>query len=171
MKGTYVFVVDEPLREKFRRLISGEVEANNVAGSFYPIGALSEAFTQIPLVGSAPCGNPIFGEENIEKYLPVENSRLKSGFEYFILRAQGDSMNLAGIEDGDLVLCRQQLKADTNDKVVALLGDNVTIKLYGKEKGRRVLLPQSTNKAHKPICPEEGDVVQGVVQEVLPSNP
>ena len=77
-------------------------------------------------------------------------------------------MNLAGINDTDLVLCRQQEKADTGDRVVALLGDNVTIKRYAaRENGDRLLLPQSTNKNHLPITPGEGDTVQGIVQEVL----
>ena len=59
-------------------------------------------------------------------------------------------------------------KGETGDRVVALLGgENVTIKYYDKINGRRVLLPKSTNSAHQPIVPEEGDVVQGVVQEVL----
>jgi repressor LexA len=121
----------------------------------------------IPLVGSAPCGNPLFGEENIEKYVQVDKSKIKPGFNYFILRAYGDSMDLAGIHHGDLVLCRQQLKADTGDLVVALLDDNVTIKAYGKNDGRRVLLPKSTNKSHGLIVPEEGDSVQGIVQEII----
>jgi len=102
--------------------------------------------------------------ENIE----VDRAKIKPGYQYFILRAEGDSMNLAGIKDGDLVLCRQQLKADTGDRVISLLGDNVTIKVYGERVGGvRKLLPKSTNKAHKPITPGEGDTVQGIVQEVL----
>jgi repressor LexA len=77
-------------------------------------------------------------------------------------------MDLAGINDGDLVLCRQQLKGETGERVVALLGgENVTIKIYDKRDDRRILLPESTNKAHLPIVPQEGDSVQGVVQEVL----
>jgi SOS-response transcriptional repressor LexA len=77
-------------------------------------------------------------------------------------------MNLAGIKDGNLVLCRQQLKADTGDRVVVLLGDNVTIKQYGpRVNGIRLLLPKSTNSSHLPITPSEGDSVQGIVQEVL----
>jgi len=123
---------------------------------------------RIPLVGSAPCGNPLLGEENIEEYINVPKSKIKPGNKYFILRASGDSMNLAGILDGDLVLCRYGVKGETGDRVVALLGDNVTIKVYGpRENGIRLLLPKSTNKVHMPITPEEGDTVQGVVQEVL----
>jgi SOS-response transcriptional repressor LexA len=81
-------------------------------------------------------------------------------------------MNLAGINDGDLVLCRLQGKADTGDRVVALLGgENVTIKEYGPRKdGIRLLIPKSTNKKHMPITPGEGDSVQGIVQEVIKSD-
>ena len=80
-------------------------------------------------------------------------------------------MNLAGINDGDLLLCRQQLKAETGDRVVALLGgENVTIKYYDKKDGQRILLPKSTNSSHQPIIPVEGDMVQGVVQEVLENS-
>ena len=123
---------------------------------------------KIPLVGSAPCGNPLLSEENIDEYIEVEKSKIKPGYNYFIIRAIGDSMNLAGINDGDLVLCRQQLKADTGNRVVALLGDNVTIKEYGPHiDGVRLLLPRSSNKDHIPITPDEGDSVQGIVQEVL----
>ena len=123
----------------------------------------------MPLVGSAPCGNPLLGKENIEEYIPIEKSKIKPGYRYFILRAEGDSMNLAGIEDGDLVLCRFGEKGETGDRVVALLsGENVTIKEYGpRENGVRLLLPKSSNKSHSPITPGEGDAVQGIVQEVI----
>ena len=97
----------------------------------------------------------------------VDKSKIKPGTKYFILRASGDSMNKAGIIDGDLVLCRHQEKGETGDRVVALLGDNVTIKMYDKKDGRRILLPKSTNNIHKPIIPEENDTVQGIVQEVI----
>ena len=78
-------------------------------------------------------------------------------------------MNLAGMEGGDLVLCRFGEKGETGDKVVALLGgENVTIKEYGpRENGIRLLLPKSSNKSHSPITPGEGDEVQGIVQEVI----
>jgi len=54
----------------------------------------------------------------------------------------------------------------SGDRVTALLGDNVTIKMYDKKDGHRILLPKSMNASHIPIIPEEGDSVQGVVQEI-----
>ena len=165
IKGTYVYIVDEALRQRIVEILATPDKKISV-----PIPSpITVDMVRIPLVGSAPCGNPLLGEENIEEYIKVDKTKIKPGFQYFILRAEGDSMNLAGIQDGDLVLCRQQLKADTGDRVVSLLGDNVTIKMYGERiDGMRKLLPKSTNTAHKPIAPDEGDIVQGIVQEVLP---
>ena len=100
-----------------------------------------------------------FQKENFEEYVEVEKSKIKPGTKYFIVRADGDSMNKVGINDKDLVLCRYSEKGET--------GDSVTIKYYDKRDSRRILLPKSTNKNHQPIIPEEGDIVQGIVQEVI----
>ncbi len=164
MRGCYVYFVDKETERYFKSRMGVSMRMNYSGLVKSPI---TLDMIRIPLVGSAPCGSPLFGQENIEDHVLVEKSKIKSGYKYFILRAEGDSMNLAGINNGDLVLCRQQLKADTGDRVVALLGDNVTIKMYDKKDGRRILLPKSSNKNHMPITPEEGDSVQGVVQEVV----
>lgn len=167
MKGCYVYFTDEETADYFKYKTEG---ISSYQKNFAPIlSPITMDMIRVPLVGSAPCGNPLVGEQNIEEYVLVEKSKIKPGFEYFILRAEGDSMNLAGINDGDLVLCRLQEKADTGNRVVALLGgENVTIKEYGpREDGIRLLIPKSTNKKHMPIMPEEGDSVQGVVQEVI----
>lgn len=169
IKGTYVYVVDEKLRNKLRELTEDPPKKEQITYTKPILSPITLDMIRVPLVGSAPCGNPLVGEQNIEEYILVEKAKIKSGFKYFILRAEGDSMNLKGINDGDLVLCRLQEKADTGDRVVALLdGGNVTIKEYGPRKdGIRQLIPKSTNKRHTPITPEEGSIVQGVVQEVL----
>lgn len=169
IKGTYVYVVDEKLRNHFGQLlseVSKDIETKYTEAVLSPI---TRDMIRVPLVGSAPCGNPLVGEQNIEDYILVEKSKIKPGFKYFILRAEGDSMNLAGINNGDLVLCRLQEKADTGDRVVTLLGgENVTIKEYGpREDGIRMLIPKSTDKRHMPITPDEGDSVQGIVQEII----
>jgi uncharacterized protein len=176
IEGTYVYVVDNDLRKYLEKFISREQIIEQQKEDVLVKTPIAEKIIRvvnsimIPLIGCAPCGNPIFGEENKEDEIAVDESKIKPGFKYFILRAQGDSMNLAGIEDEDLVLCRQQLKADTGDRVVALLGDNVTIKMYDKKDGKRILLPKSTKLIHKPIIPNEGDSVIGIVQEVLPKQ-
>ncbi len=164
IKGTYVYVYDKSLRDYLKEHIS--VNVNKIKNEKI-VSPYAREMIGIPLVGSAPCGEPLLGENNVEEIIMVEKSKIKPGTKYFILRASGDSMNKAGINDGDLVLCRYQEKGETGDRVVALLGDNVTIKMYDKKDGLRILLPKSTNATHQPIIPEEGDTVQGIVQEVI----
>lgn len=170
IKGTYIYAVDESLREYLKSVVVTQKpeikevkkQQKEVVSPYTPI------MVEIPLVGSAPCGGPLLGEQNIEDMIPVDKNKLRPGVQYFIVRAVGDSMNKAGINEGDLVLCRYAEKAETGDKVVALLGgEYVTIKYYDKKDGRRILLPKSTNPEHQPIIPEEGDMVQGVVQEII----
>jgi uncharacterized protein len=171
IKGTYVYVVDEKLRRRmmgYKPFNVRDLQNDTISKFISPIQK-KIGMVRIPILGSAPCGDPFFGDENKDGEVSVSKNKIKPGYKYFILRAEGDSMNLAGINDGDLVLCRQQQKADTGDRVVALLaGENVTIKEYGpRENGIRLLLPKSSNKIHQPIVPQEGDTVQGIVQEVL----
>ncbi|MFA7216839.1 MAG: DNA/RNA helicase domain-containing protein [Candidatus Paceibacterota bacterium] len=174
IKGTYVYIVDENLRKYFKEKLREskeddiKLDLNELYGGKEVVSPFTTEMISVPLVGSAPCGNPLLGEENIEEYIEVEKNKIKPGAKYFIVRAEGDSMNKAGINDQDLVLCRFSEKGETGDRVVALLqGENVTIKYYDKKDGRRILLPKSTNPEHQPIIPQEGDVVQGIVQEVL----
>jgi DUF2075 family protein/DNA replication protein DnaC len=174
IKGTYIYIVDENLRNHFKKQLGQKLAKKVNLGEFYNEKVVVSPFVRemvrVPLVGSAPCGNPLLGEGNIEEYIEVEKSKIKPGVNYFIVRANGDSMNKAGINDKDLVLCRYSEKGETGDRVVALLGGgDVTIKYYDKKDGLRILLPKSTNPIHEPIIPQEGDAVQGIVQEVIKS--
>lgn len=124
----------------------------------------------VPLVGSVACGMPIFAEENIETLIPVSTALAKTGSRYFILRAKGTSMNNAGINDGDLLLVRQQETADDGQKVVALINDESTVKILEKGNGVVILRPKSKDKSHKPIILTNNCTIQGVVVAVLPSD-
>ena len=115
----------------------------------------------IPLVGMIACGKPILAIENIEAYIPYEIKGDPK--EYFFLRAIGDSMNKAGIDDGDLVLIKKQSNADSGDQIVALIGDEATIKIFKRENGRVSLEPKSTNPIHKPLYIFEDLQIQGRV--------
>ena len=117
----------------------------------------------VPLVGSVPCGEPLLAEENVEAYIPVSKSLARPGFKYFLLRAAGDSMDKEGINEGDLLLVRQQSQAEKGEKVVALIDNDATVKEFHREKGVVVLKPRSRNKAHKPIVVTENFMIQGVV--------
>jgi repressor LexA len=77
-------------------------------------------------------------------------------------------MNDAGIDDGALVLVRQQSTAESGDIVVALVDDEATIKELRKSADAVVLLPRSKNRNHKPIVLRRDFQVQGVVVATLP---
>lgn len=124
----------------------------------------------VPLVGNVACGVPLLAEENVEARIPVSTNLLKSGSKYFLLRAIGDSMSQAGIEDGALMLVRKQPQAENGDKVIALIDDEATVKEFHREKEVVLLKPRSKNKEHKPIVLTENFEIQGVVTSVLPSN-
>lgn len=119
----------------------------------------------IPLVGAIACGKPILAVENIEAYIPYEVKGDPK--EYFFLRAIGDSMNKTGIDDGDIVLVKKQQTADPGDKVVALIEDEATIKIFKKDKDKIILEPRSSNPAHKPIYVFEDLQIQGKVMNVI----
>lgn len=123
----------------------------------------------IPLVGTVACGTPVLAEENVEGMIPVSTKLAKSPHRYFLLKAEGDSMNEKGINDGDLVLVRQQLTADNGNMIVALVDDEATIKEFYRLGNIIILKPKSTNKQHKPIVLTKDFQIQGVVVTAIPN--
>ena len=91
---------------------------------------------EIPLLGNISCGPVLLAEENVQAYVPIEANSLKSRNtkDYFFLKAEGDSMNNAGIIKGNLVLIRKQSQAPWKNIVVALIGDDATLKQLDKTK-------------------------------------
>jgi len=131
-------------------------------------GSDSHAQTvNVPLVGSAPCGTPVFAEENVECTYPVSTALARKPHRYFLLRATGDSMNNKGIQDGNLVLVRQQPTAENGDTVVALIDGQATIKEFHRQSQAVVLKPKSTNKQHQPIILTSDFQILGVVQSTI----
>jgi repressor LexA len=123
----------------------------------------------VPLVGSVPCGAPLLAEENIEAMIPVATSLARPGSKYFLLRATGDSMNLVDINEGDLLLIKQQQYADHNGQfVVALIDDDATVKEYRRNGNVVMLIPKSDNPIHQPIILNQQFQIQGVVEAIIP---
>lgn len=103
--------------------------------------------TGLPIVGRIAAGGPVTAEENIEGFLDAQ--RLTSGSASFALRVVGDSMRDAGILDGDLVMVAPVAEPGNGEIVVAMLGDETTVKRLLKRAGRIVLQPE--NPAYDPI--------------------
>lgn len=118
---------------------------------------------RVPLIGTVACGLPILAEENVEEYVRLPASLLGPG-RFFALRAKGDSMTGAGIDDGDLVLVRQQNTAEYNQIVVALVNDEATLKRFRPDGG--IIRLHAENPAYADIL-VESCIVQGVAVKVI----
>ena len=128
----------------------------------------SSRTVKVPVLGYIPCGAPFLAEENIERNVAISDKIAKSPYKYFMLKAVGDSMNKAGINDGDLVLVRQQMTANNGDIVVALIDDEATIKRLRLHKDHIILEPDSTSSEHCPIVLERDFRIQGIVVRSMP---
>jgi repressor LexA len=120
----------------------------------------------LPVVGQVAAGAPVLAEENIEEYLEVPEVIGGETGDY-ILRVKGDSMKDAGILEGDYVVVRPADVADNGEIVVALIGDEATVKRFYKEKDKVRLEP--ANKAYKPIRSADATLlgtVTGVFRKV-----
>ena len=135
------------------------------------VNSHNSCLSKAMIVGSIPCGEPTLEEEYVEEYLNLPESFFGKG-EFYILRAKGDSMEDAGICEGDLVIIKKQCTAEVGDIIVALDGDNQnTLKRYGgiTKKGEAVL--EYMNEAVYPgkTIRVKTLVVQGVAEHVLKS--
>lgn len=112
----------------------------------------------VPLLGTVTAGMPILAQEQIEEYIPAAVDR---NGEYFALHVRGDSMINAHILDGDIIIVRRTPVAGNGDIVVALIGDEATVKRFYKEKGGFRLQPE--NDEYEPILVKEVAVLGKVV--------
>ena len=114
----------------------------------------------LPVVGRVAAGSPVLAEENIEDYVDVPDIAGGDQGEY-LLRVTGDSMKNAGILDGDFVVVRPQDSADDSEIVVALVGEEATVKRFFKEKDHIRLQPE--NDELEPIRTRDVRVLGRVV--------
>jgi repressor LexA len=103
----------------------------------------------LPLVGRVSAGQPSLAEEQTDERVDVPPELFGDVRGCFMLRVRGDSMIGAGILQGDLVVVRPQPRATTGDIVVALLGDEATVKRLAMDQQAPVLMPE--NPAYRPI--------------------
>ncbi len=119
----------------------------------------------VPVLGRVACGLPRYAEENIENYVRLPLSLCGQG-KFFLLRAEGDSMTGAGIEDGDLVLVKRQNTAEKGRIVVALIGEEATLKRFYPEPGKKRVRLHPENPAMADIYVNSCEV-QGVAVKVI----
>lgn len=121
----------------------------------------------VPIIGRIACGSPILAQENIEDYVKLPEKIFGKG-EFYLLRAVGESMIDAGIDDGDLVLIRQQSTADPGQIIVALVNDDeeATLKRYYPEPEKRRIRLHPENETMEDIYVDYC-TIQGVAVHIL----
>lgn len=123
-------------------------------------------FVKVPILGAVSAGPGLLAEENVEDTLTLPRNFLRyhSG-EVFGLRVKGDSMMGAGILEGDLVMVRQQRTALDGEIVVALLGEEATVKYYQRREDGIYLI--SANPAYAPRKVGEDFSILGKVVSLM----
>ncbi|MBQ1217810.1 MAG: transcriptional repressor LexA [Clostridia bacterium] len=135
----------EPNKKRFIRL------SNQSSGTSY---------VKVPLVGRVTAGQPILAREEIEDYIQIPADCIR-GRDTFALTVRGDSMINAGILDGDIIVVLRTPVAEDGEIVVALLGEEATVKRFYRD-GRRIRL-QPENDAYSPIYADEVKILGKVI--------
>ena len=130
---------------------------------------LKRETVSLPVLGAVSCGIPKYAEENIEEYVQIPASWFGLG-DFFALRADGESMIDAGIDDGDLVIIRKQENAYPGQIIVALIdNEEATLKRYRPKDGQYIdLVPENEKfKVRTVDLSCESLIIQGVAVKVL----
>jgi repressor LexA len=114
----------------------------------------------LPLVGQVAAGEPILAEENIEEYIEIPDVIGGEDGDY-ILRVRGESMKDAGILEGDYVVVRPADEAPNGEIVVALMGEEATVKRFFRESDHIRLQPE--NDSMEPIITTDATILGRVV--------
>jgi repressor LexA len=139
------------LKSRALSVIEGGKPARFVRRELEPAPELgSGRVVEVPVVGKVAAGAPILAQENITDHVRIDSFLLGDAAKrVFALKVTGDSMIGDGILDGDYIFVRKQLTANRGDIVVALIGDEATVKYYFPEKD--YVRFQPANKAMAPI--------------------
>jgi repressor LexA len=143
---------------KSRALRPRDIDATETPppnGVIAPANDHGGEIVEIQVVGRIAAGLPVLAQENVLDTVRIERSLVRGGREVFGLRVTGDSMIEAGIFSGDYIFVRKQLSAQRGDIVVALIGDEATVKYFYPEKD--YIRFQPANAAMAPILVRSSD--------------
>ena len=156
------FKAVQSAREHLERLVEeGRLDKRPGEARGYRLPGREAFMTMVPVLGRVPAGPVDLAVEDLEGYVAFEGE----GYDLFGLRVRGDSMHDAGILDGDLAIVRKQDHANNREIVVALVGEEATVKTL-RRFGRRVEL-HPANPAYAPIVPDPRELsILGKVIEI-----
>jgi repressor LexA len=122
----------------------------------------SKDFVKIPRLGVVAAGQPSIAEENWDGFVTLHRSMLKKSGDYFALTVRGDSMDGAGIMDGDTAIVEKRETLRNGEIAVVQLEDKVTLKRFFWENNQVRLQPENPN--YSPIyCSEDLQILGRLV--------
>ncbi len=133
-------------------------------GKSRAIELVKEALFQVPVLGRVQAGMPVYAAEDLLGYLNLDQFAFP-GPDVFALRVRGASMRDAGIIEGDFVLVRKQDHAQASDIVVAMIGEEATVKRLARREGAYFLDP--ANPSFQPIAVTSETAIIGKVLQVV----
>ena len=148
----------------YLKLLEREGYIDRMDGLNRAIRLPGENVTRVPLLGKVTAGLPILAVEEVEDYVPFSGGSQYAPGELFALRVSGTSMINAGILDRDVVIVRRTNTAQNGDVVVALIGDEATVKRIYIESDHIRLQPE--NPECEPIIVKEAIVLGKVISLV-----
>lgn len=138
-------------RKGYIRRVMGKSRAVELLGS-----GLVGGEAGVPLLGRIAAGVPLLAEENVEDRITIDPVFL-GGKDEFLLRVNGESMIEAHIADGDLILVRPASEARNGEIVVALIGDEATVKRFFRKGNRVELRPENRTMSAIVVDPSDGE--------------
>ncbi|MDR3144761.1 MAG: transcriptional repressor LexA [Treponema sp.] len=157
VKGAY----DHVTALKRKGCIRGDKRSRTIE-LINPASAEDELLVQVPILGTVAAGLPVPEEENWDGVIPIHRSLLPKQGDFFAVRVRGDSMEGAGILDGDLAVIRKQDVVRNGEIAVVMVDDAMTLKRFYKESSRVRLQP--ANPKYKTIYSRNVRVLGRVVQ-------
>jgi repressor LexA len=125
------YLTREDMKSRALKLVEDQLEASSNAPA--KLNA-EEDLIEVRVLGRVAAGLPLYAEENVIDTVRVDRMLVRGGREVFGLRVTGDSMIEAGILSGDYIFVKKQSTADRGDIVVALIGDEATVKYFYPER-------------------------------------
>ena len=154
------FVKKESQKGRTLKLLKGGLEEDSNQETFLKEAYTSKEMVDVPVVGKITAGEPILAVENVTDTFPIPIDFVGNS-ESFMLTVRGCSMIEAGILDGDYILVKKQNSANNGEIVVALIGEEATVKTLYKESDHIRLQPE--NSTMDPIIVPNCEILGKVI--------
>ena len=147
------------------KLINKWVEANFLKKENGKLAPTSKFFA-LPILGNIKAGFPILAEEN-KNYLTLDEYLIEDPQSSFLLKVSGDSMIGIGIFEGDIVIIEKKKEAFTGDIVLAQIDNEWTLKIFKKDRLKKIIFLEAANPRYPPFYPQNELQIYGVVRAVI----